>query len=69
MQNNKAFSILELLVVIAIIAIMSIFGYPKVDQWLTEREVRKEVYRLVDYINSKKSPSHSEIKLKINFEA
>ena len=36
MQNNKAFTILELLVVIAIIAIMSIFGYPKVDQWLTD---------------------------------
>ena len=59
MQNNKAFTILELLVVIAIIAIMSIFGYPKVDQWLTEREVRKEVYRLVDYINSKKSDTLS----------
>ena len=60
MRNNKAFSIIELLVVIAIFAILAVFGYPKVDQWLTEREVRKEVYRLVDYINSKKNYETNE---------
>ena len=43
MRNNKAFSIIELLVVITIFAVLAVFGYPKVDQWLTEREVKKEV--------------------------
>ncbi len=41
MRNNKAFSIIELLVVITIFAVLAVFGYPKVDQWLTEREVKK----------------------------
>ena len=54
MQNRKAFSILELLVVIAIIAIISVFGYPKVDQWLTDREVAKEMNSIVQYIEEKK---------------
>ena len=44
MQNNKAFSIIELLVVIAIFAILAVFGYPKVDQWLTDREVKKAFF-------------------------
>ena len=55
MLNHKAFSILELLVVIAIIAIMSVFGYPKVDQWLSDREVKKEMNSIVQYIEDKKS--------------
>ena len=41
MRNNKAFSIIELLVVIAIFAILAVFGYPKVDDWVTEREAKK----------------------------
>ena len=59
MQNNKAFSILELLVVIAIIAVISVFGYPKVDSWLADREVKTEVNRLIAYIEEKKSEVQS----------
>ena len=55
MQNNKAFSIIELLVVIAIIAIVSVFGYPKIDQWLTDREMKNEVNSFVTYFEEKKS--------------
>ena len=55
MQNNKAFSIIELLVVIAIIAIVSVFGYPKIDQWLTDREMKNEVNNFVTYFEEKKS--------------
>ena len=46
MQNNRAFSIIELLVVIAIFAILAVFGYPKVDEWVTEREAKKMHLRL-----------------------
>ena len=38
---------------------MSVFGYPKVDQWLTEREVKKEVNRLVQYIEDRKDEVNS----------
>ena len=47
MLNRKAFSILELLVVITIIAIISVFGYPKVNKWLTDREISNEVNKFV----------------------
>ncbi len=59
MRNNKAFSIIELLVVIGIFAVLAVFGYPKVDQWLTEREVKKEVNRLVQYIEDRKDEVNS----------
>ena len=59
MRNNKAFSIIELLVVITIFAVLAVFGYPKVDQWLTEREVKKEVNRLVQYIEDRKDEGNS----------
>ena len=59
MRNNKAFSIIELLVVITIFAVLAVFGYPKVDQWLTEREVKKEVNRLVQYIEDRKDEVNS----------
>ena len=55
MLNHKAFSILELLVVIAIIAIISVFGYPKVDTWLTDREISNEVNRFIAYFEEKRS--------------
>ena len=50
MQNNKAFSIIELLVVIAIFAIMAVFGYPKVDDWVTEREAKKNAFEVKEYL-------------------
>ena len=54
MQNHKAFSILELLVVITIIAIISVFGYPKVNNWLADREAKKEAQLFITEINELK---------------
>ena len=63
MQNHKAFSILELLVVITIIAIISVFGYPKVDKWLTDREISNEVNKFVAYFEEKKSEVNSKVEI------
>ena len=51
MRNNKAFSIIELLVVIAIFAILAVFGYPKVDDWVTEREAKKNAFEVKEYLS------------------
>ena len=51
----KAFTIIELLVVLVIIGIFSAIAYPNVSNWITDREVRKEVYDVVSLINEKKS--------------
>ncbi len=51
----KAFTIIELLVVLAIIGIFSAIAYPNVSSWITDREVKKEVYDVVSYLNERKS--------------
>ncbi|MDA0870578.1 MAG: prepilin-type N-terminal cleavage/methylation domain-containing protein [Proteobacteria bacterium] len=53
--KNKAFSILELLVVLFIIGLISIFSYPKIEDWLTDREVKAEVNSFVEYVEQKKN--------------
>ena len=55
MQKNKAFSIIELLVVIAIIGVIAFFAYPAIQNWIADREVKKEVVDFVEYFNEKKS--------------
>ncbi len=55
MQKNKAFSIIELLVVIAIIGVIAFFAYPAIQNWIADREVKKEVLNFVEYFNEKKS--------------
>ena len=50
MRNNRAFSIIELLVVIAIFAILAVFGYPKVEDWITEREAKKNAFEVKEYL-------------------
>ena len=42
MQKNKAFSIIELLVVIAIFGVIAFFAYPAIQNWIADREVKKE---------------------------
>ena len=54
-QKHNAFSLIELLVVIAIIGIFSAFALPNVANWLTKREVKKEVYSFVSEINEMRS--------------
>mgnify|MGYP000123437631 CR=1 FL=1 len=44
---NKGFTILEILVALFIIGIIIIFGFPNVSKWITDREVRKEVNKLM----------------------
>ena len=55
MQKNKAFSIIELLVVLAIFGIIAFFSYPAIQNWVADREVKKEVLDFVEYFNEKKS--------------
>ena len=55
MQKTKAFTLLELLVVIFIIAVLAIFVYPNFQKWITDREVKKEVNSLINYLEDIKS--------------
>ena len=55
MQKNKAFSIIELLVVIAIFGVIAFLAYPAIQNWIADREVKKEVVDFVEYFNEKKS--------------
>lgn len=49
-SSHRGLSLIELLVVIALIGIISIFAYPKIETWLTTKEIEKEVYQIVDTI-------------------
>ena len=51
----KGFTLLELLVVIAILGVFTVIAYPNVTKWITDREVKKEVYDFVAEINEMKS--------------
>ena len=57
--KNKGFSIIELLIVIVIIIVIVVIAYPQISNYLTDREVKKEVYRLDDYIKEKKAETAS----------
>tara|TARA_B100001250_G_scaffold165351_1_gene142338 strand:+ start:2537 stop:3220 length:684 start_codon:yes stop_codon:yes gene_type:complete len=71
---TKAFTILELLVVIAIIGAFAVIAYPNISKWITDREVKKEVYETVNYINEIKTLADSgeygmvQLSLKPNLE-
>ncbi len=54
-KTIKAFTILELLVVIAIIGIFAVVAYPNINSWITDRDVKKEVYETRSYINEMKT--------------
>jgi prepilin-type N-terminal cleavage/methylation domain-containing protein len=54
-MKNKAFTILELLVVIVLLGIFALVAYPNVTKWITDREVKKEVYDFVGEINEMKA--------------
>ena len=51
----KGFTLLELLVVIAILGVFTAIAYPNITKWITDREVKKEVYDFVAEINEMKS--------------
>ena len=43
-RRTRAFTILELLVVLAVLGVFSAIAYPNISSWITDREVKKEVY-------------------------
>ena len=50
MQKNKAFSLIELLVLIAVIGVVAFFSLPAINDWIKDREVKKEINSLIEYI-------------------
>ena len=48
-KHHKAFTLLELLVVLAVLGVFSVIAYPNISSWITDREVKKEVYETVAY--------------------
>ena len=54
-SQKEAFTLLELLVVIAILGVFTVIAYPNVTKWITDREVKKEVYEFVAEINQMKA--------------
>ena len=70
----KGFTIIELLVVLVVLGVFSAVAYPNISKWITDREVKKEVYDVVSFIKERKSEVTSgkygmtQLKLKPNFE-
>ena len=46
-KNYKGFSLVELLLVILLIGITSAIAIPNINNWITDRNVKKEVYKFV----------------------
>ena len=51
----KGFTILELLVVLAVIGVFTVIAYPNISNWITDRNVKKEVYATVTFIKERKA--------------
>ena len=58
-KNHKGFSLIELLVVILLIGILSGVAFPNIKKWMTDRQVNKEVYDVVTYLDERKSDAVS----------
>ena len=54
-SNKKGFTILELLVVLAVMGVFTAIAYPNISSWITDREVKKEVYETVAFIKERKA--------------
>jgi len=53
--KKNAFTILELLVVLAVIGVFSVVAYPKISNWITDRNVKKEAYEVIGYLKERKN--------------
>ena len=47
----RGFTILELLVVLAVIGVFAGIAYPNISNWITDRNVKKEVYETVAFVH------------------
>jgi len=54
-EKRKGFSLVELLLVILLIGITSAIAIPNINDWITSKKVKKEVYKFVGEINEMKS--------------
>tara|TARA_B100000767_G_scaffold61359_1_gene57157 strand:+ start:578 stop:1255 length:678 start_codon:yes stop_codon:yes gene_type:complete len=55
MNKSKGFTIIELLVVLAVMGVFTAIAYPNIMSWITDREVKKEVYETVTFIKERKA--------------
>ena len=73
-KKIRGFTILELLVVLAVMGVFTAIAYPNIYSWITDREVKKEVYETVAFIKERKAEVTSgkygmtQIVLKPNLE-
>ena len=73
-KKIRGFTILELLVVLAVMGVFTAIAYPNISSWITDREVKKEVYETVTFIKERKAEVTSgkygmtQIVLKPNLE-
>ena len=54
-MKKKGFTIIELLVVLAVIGVFAGIAYPNISNWITDRNVKKEVYETVIFIKERKA--------------
>ena len=73
-KKIRGFTILELLVVLVVMGVFTAIAYPNISSWITDREVKKEVYETVAFIKERKAEVSSgtygmtQIVLKPNIE-
>ena len=54
-KKIRGFTILELLVVLVVMGVFTTIAYPNISSWITDREVKKEVYETVTFIKERKA--------------
>lgn len=54
-MKQKAFTLIEILVVVIVLGVFAAIAYPNVIKWITEREVKAEVYKTINFIDEMKS--------------
>ena len=54
-KKSNGFTIIELLVVLAVIGVFAGIAYPNISNWITDRNVKKEVYETVTFIKERKA--------------
>ena len=52
---SNGFTIIELLVVLAVMGVFAVVAYPNISNWITDRNVKKEVYETVAFIKERKA--------------